>query len=298
MQHDFSYWNGCATILDELYDHLPDANQEIGSEALGNTVKHPRLVLSLEKTYNSELPQIFTGHDLIMQPKYDGIAAVVHYENGKLKYCLSRGDGRQGNNLTFQALRSVKNLPMSIPVKESVVIRGEIVLPTTLPTTNDRNITSGIMHAKNDQDKAGLDFVAFDAWQGEFDKIATESDLIGRLEALNFCVARTINNPDERKQVPYATDGVVYKINNRAKQKALGATKYAPKILDKGDQRQKKLGKGEKLKKNQKKLNFFKIYRYAIYSVYPHINWCDEFLHISIIYKRLFGKYDMYMNTQ
>lgn len=228
MQHDFSYWNGCATISDELYDHLPDANQEIGSEALGNTVKHPRLVLSLEKTYNSELPQIFTG----------------------------------------------------------------------------------------------LDFVAFDAWQGEFDKIATESDLIGRLEALNFCVARTINNPDERKQVPYATDGVVYKINNRAKQKALGATKYAPKgqiaqkflesagalrqstmkkvseILDKGDQRQKKLGKGEKLKKNQKKLNFFKIYRYAIYSVYPHINWCDEFLHISIIYKRLFGKYDMYMNTQ
>lgn len=80
----------------------------------------------------------------VVTPKLDGGGVVVYYKNGKLEKALSRGDGRFGVDVT-KTIKQLKSVPSSIPCKEEIAIRGEIIIPfkNSLGITTVRNQAVG-----------------------------------------------------------------------------------------------------------------------------------------------------------
>ena len=92
----------------------------------------------------------------LIQPKYDGLAIVLTYTNGKLTKAVTRGDGYTGDNVT-ENVKTIKNLPKTVTDKNIVIVRGEIMMPKSVrkslniirqdngeePFSNTRNAAAG-----------------------------------------------------------------------------------------------------------------------------------------------------------
>ena len=105
------------------------------------------------------------------EPKIDGISASLKYLNGKLKLGLSRGDGKEGEDITSN-LSTIKDIPKSILSKdfpEEIDIRGEVFIQNSdfdilkEKFANPRNAASGSLRQKNPEDtkKIPLKFIAY-----------------------------------------------------------------------------------------------------------------------------------------
>jgi len=129
--------------LEEKYPEYRDENsptQRVGEKPLGflPTDRHSRKMYSLDNTYNFEEVEEFFDRvrkvfpeerlEFSAELKMDGTACVLHFENGQLKKAVTRGDGELGNVITHAA-RTIKNIPLRIPEKKALEIRGEIYLP-------------------------------------------------------------------------------------------------------------------------------------------------------------------------
>ncbi|MDO4518499.1 MAG: NAD-dependent DNA ligase LigA, partial [Bacillota bacterium] len=127
---------------DKLYDELADLEKEsgivmsysptvkVGYEVLSNLPKeaHPSPMLSLDKTKEvSALEQWLGDKEGLLSWKLDGLTVVLTYEAGQLAKAVTRGDGNIGEVITSNA-RTFVNIPLSIPEKGQVVIRGEAVI--------------------------------------------------------------------------------------------------------------------------------------------------------------------------
>lgn len=129
---------------DALYDELVklesesgvilsnSPTQRVGAEAVTELQKekHEYLALSLDKTKDiSEFPKVFNqGNEMaVIMWKMDGSTLQVTYDNGKLTKAVTRGNGETGYNVTHNA-PYIKGLPMAIPSKGHVVVRGEVVM--------------------------------------------------------------------------------------------------------------------------------------------------------------------------
>ena len=127
---------------DRLYDLLESLEQEtgvilskspttrVGYEVLSDLPKekHPQKMLSLDKTKDVEQLKSWLGdQEGVMSWKLDGLTIVLTYEEGKLVKAVTRGNGEIGEVITANA-RAFSNLPLSIPFKERLVLRGEAVI--------------------------------------------------------------------------------------------------------------------------------------------------------------------------
>lgn len=163
---------------DRLYDELEALEKEtgivlagsptvtVGYEAVDELPKerHEIPMLSLDKTKDVEALAEFAGeHQTLLSWKLDGLTVVLTYENGKLSKAVTRGNGETGEVITNNA-RVFKNVPLTIPHKEEVILRGEAVIrysdfekinaeieDETAKYKNPRNLCSGSVRQLNNE---------------------------------------------------------------------------------------------------------------------------------------------------
>ena len=130
---------------DRLYDELSDLEKKTGIVLAGSPTvhvgyaaadelpkeRHDAPMLSLDKTKDREaLSAWLNGHDGLLSWKLDGLTIVLTYEGGALIKAVTRGNGEIGEVVTENA-KVFKNLPVRIPCKDRIVLRGEAVIRYT-----------------------------------------------------------------------------------------------------------------------------------------------------------------------
>ncbi len=187
------------------------------------------------------------------EPKIDGISASLSYKDGKLISGLSRGDGKEGEDITSN-LTTLKDIPKNIFSKDfpkEIDIRGEVFIQNSdfkslkEKFANPRNAASGSLRQKNSNDtkKIPLKFIAYTFGFEKGLKIDNQFDFLKKLKEWGFKtnplnkliigVKNLITNYEEvekkRLNIDFDIDGIVYKVNDFALQKRLGYVANAPR---------------------------------------------------------------------
>ena len=159
-----AYVEGNPLIPDEVYDRLVENTQlanEVGHIEVGEQrYTHPYQMYSLQKVFHGEdtEPDWFSKHAHIMTTKLDGASVSLTYIDGELHQALTRGDGKQGLDITDK-MRFI--VPRYIRLEGLVQITGELVAPKTIP--NARNYASGALNLKDVEEfkSRDLTFIAY-----------------------------------------------------------------------------------------------------------------------------------------
>ncbi len=187
------------------------------------------------------------------EPKIDGISASLTYKNGSLVRGLSRGDGKEGEDITNNLI-TIKDIPKKIlsnNFPEEIDIRGEVFIQNSDfeflkdKFANPRNAASGSLRQKNPEDtkKIPLNFIAYTFGFENGLKVKNQSDYLKKLKEWGFKinplnklisgVKNLINNYNEiekkRADLDFDIDGIVYKVNDFVLQKRLGNVANAPR---------------------------------------------------------------------
>lgn len=194
------------------------------------------------------------------EPKIDGLSLNIRYENGVLKYATTRGDGTDGEDVTANA-KAIKDIPQMLPtgVPAVVEVRGEVYMTKNdflalnekmvaegkQTYVNPRNTAAGSLRQLDAKVTASrnLKFFAY-AW-GEVSELPSETQL-GMVELFakwgfktnplmiatsepKALIAHYEKIGEERANLPYDIDGVVYKVNSLATQVRLGFVSRSPR---------------------------------------------------------------------
>ena len=187
------------------------------------------------------------------EPKIDGISASLTYKNGELIKGLSRGDGKQGEDIT-ENLKTIKDIPKRISKKdfpEEIDIRGEVFIRNSdfeylkEKFANPRNAASGSLRQKNPEDtnKIPLKFIAYTFGYEKGLQVEKQSDYLKELAKWGFkinplnkkitgvknLITNYNNLEKKRAEIDFDIDGIVYKINEFKLQKRLGNVANAPR---------------------------------------------------------------------
>ncbi len=233
-----------------------------------STVRHRSPMLSLANTYSmGEVAdfcarvekEIGEGIEYVCELKFDGTAISLTYENGLLARAVTRGDGVAGDEVT-ENVRTIYSVPLKLkaPAPDFFEIRGEIFMPFAAferlnaereetgeaPFANPRNAAAGSLklQASSEVARRGLDGV-FYAVAGDDLPFATHHESLSAAREWGFRVSdqtrlcrsvseieKYISEIDElRRTLPYATDGVVIKVDSLADQRRLGSTAKSPR---------------------------------------------------------------------
>ena len=187
------------------------------------------------------------------EPKIDGISASLTYKDGKLEKGLSRGDGKEGEDIT-ENLKTINDIPKKILSKdfpEYIDIRGEVFIKNSKfnklkdKFANPRNAASGSLRQKNpkDTEKIPLNFIAYTFGFEKGLKVENQFDFLKKLDHWGFKtnpLNKLISGIDnlflnyhdiekQRSNLDFDIDGIVYKINEFELQKRLGNVANAPR---------------------------------------------------------------------
>lgn len=234
-------------------------------------VRHVYPMLSLGNTYNREdvgdfYRRVSEGlggapFDVCCELKFDGLSISLTYENGCLLRAVTRGDGRQGDDVTAN-IRTIRSIPLALSPQGDwparFEIRGEVLMPwksfdelnaqrqrSGEPLfANPRNAAAGSLKNKNSRIVAQRKLDAY-LYCVLGDSIPEESHFANLQKARQWGfrissatkVARSleeiyafIDHWDEaRKHLPVATDGIVLKVDDIRQQKLLGFTAKSPR---------------------------------------------------------------------
>lgn len=198
---------------------------------------------------------------LCCEMKFDGLSISLHYEKGKLVRAVTRGDGVQGDDVT-ENVRTIRSIPLVLPEEtdypEEFEIRGEVLMPFSSfeklnreraergePLfANPRNAASGTLKSKDSRVVAERQLDAYLYYllgedipcQSHYEnlqlarrwgfKVSDAMQLTGSLDE----VFAYINHWNEaRHSLPFATDGIVLKVNDLSQQRSLGLTAKSPR---------------------------------------------------------------------
>ena len=198
--------------------------------------------------------------EIVGEMKYDGTSISVTYENGRLVRAVTRGDGVRGDDVTANVI-TIRSIPLELPkdmeYPHKFEVRGEIMLPWASferlnkerafneePLfANPRNAAAGTLKLQNSAEVArrGLD-AYFYFLLGDNLPYKTHTEAMNAIKSWGFKVAHTevlesidavsdfIERWDkERKALPVATDGLVFKLNSLRQWLNLGATAKSPR---------------------------------------------------------------------
>lgn len=249
----------------------PDSpTQRVGGAPLeGFTqITHSVRMMSLDNTYSEEELAAFFARlqkglgrekiDCVIEPKVDGVAITIRYENGVLKHGATRGDGQTGDDVTNN-LKTIKRLPLRLPKDgpQTFEVRGEVFMPKAgfaklneerdeagePRFANPRNSTAGTLKLLDPKTvaKRPLDIVFYGLVEASDVQSQTEvyalldaaglrkADLIWQADSAEGLLTAIRELDEKRKSLPYETDGAVIKVNSFADQRELGATSKAPR---------------------------------------------------------------------
>ncbi len=232
------------------------------------SVEHRFAMQSLSNTYSSEelgewidrIVREIGEVEFVCELKFDGTAISLTYENGALSRAVTRGDGQRGDDVTNN-VRTIRTVPLHLLGEDYPAlfeIRGEIIMPYASfdrlnrereaqgepLLANPRNAAAGTLKQQSSQIVArrGLDCTLYQL-AGDNLPFATHVENLEAARRWGFKISdhtsicrsreeieRFIAFWDrERKNLPYATDGVVIKVNSYAHQRQLGSTAKAPR---------------------------------------------------------------------
>ena len=258
-------------IIEERYNFFKSKNslsQNIGYKPSKTfkKAKHRVSMLSLANAFNKEdllnfekriLNFISKKEDFkipySVEPKIDGISASLSYKNGKFITGLSRGDGKEGEDITSNLL-TIDDIPKEILAKdfpEQIDIRGEVFIQNSdfehlkEKFANPRNAASGSLRQKNPNDtkKIPLKFIAYTfgfekglVAKSQFEYLKKLNEWGFKTNPLNKLITgidNLISNYYEiekkRAELDLDIDGVVYKVDSFELQKRLGSVTNAPR---------------------------------------------------------------------
>jgi len=266
--------------LEKQYPSLlsPDSpTQRVGAKPLEkfSTVRHLTPMLSLGNAFSDEEMLQFSdrisrlrGFDesipFVVEPKLDGLAVNLIYEKGTLVQAATRGDGETGEDVT-QNIRTIRSLPLSIPVKNDVPIpdvieiRGEVCIEIEAfrklnarrmeegepPFANPRNAAAGSLRQLDSRITAKRPLIIYLYAIGYQDglSVASQGEALQQLSAWGFPVnpyiekARNISEcidyyhrmGEMRETLPYEIDGIVLKVDSFEIQAQLGFVSRSPR---------------------------------------------------------------------
>ena len=232
------------------------------------SVEHRYPMQSLANTYSSEelgewidrIVKELGEVEFVTELKFDGTAISLCYENGALKRAVTRGDGRRGDDVTNN-VRTIGTIPLKLRGEgypAMFEIRGEIIMPYASfdrlnrereaagepLLANPRNAAAGTLKLQSSQTVAhrGIDCTLYHL-AGDNLPYATHAEMLSAARGWGFkisdhtAICRSREEVEkfiaywdtERKALPYATDGVVIKVNSYAQQRTLGSTAKAPR---------------------------------------------------------------------
>lgn len=223
--------------------------QKVSGEILEElvSVRHTKPMLSADKTKSiDELVKFAGGRDVVLSWKMDGLTLVLRYEDGALQQAITRGrEGIIGEDVTH-TVRKFDNVPLAIPVKEPIEVRGEgiiswenfekINLSLEEPYGHPRNLASGSTRKLNaaEAGKRHLEFAAFELVTDR--QIDTKTEQLAFMEQLGFLVVPYVRIPsaDDAKirqavaamkpeAFAYPVDGLILEQDDIAYGKSLGS---------------------------------------------------------------------------
>ena len=279
-RHDELYYKKAAPeISDAEYDALKremralekNAVQAVGDDRSGEwpTFRHRERMLSLDKAYNeAELRAFLKGVESkngevmwVVEPKFDGLAISVTYEQGKLVRAVTRGNGVEGDDVTVNVL-TIAAVPRELPpgAPDVVEVRGEIFMDYAEFArinaerveageevfAHPRNLAAGTVKSKDAGEvakrKLSAVFYGLGAWQGDVKAPESQQALHALMKAWGLPGVERVGVVKtgevwaavealgrERKRLGFPTDGAVVKADSRAAQEALGASDEAPR---------------------------------------------------------------------
>ncbi|WP_295988919.1 NAD-dependent DNA ligase LigA [uncultured Alistipes sp.] len=232
------------------------------------SVRHRFPMLSLGNTYSPDELHEFVARierevgptEYVCELKFDGTAISLTYEHGRLVRAVTRGDGTQGDDVTAN-VRTIRSVPLRLDGDDwpdYFEIRGEILMPYAsfdrlnaereaageALFANPRNAAAGTLklQASAEVARRGLDCVLYqmagDAlpYDSHWENLRKAREWGFRIsDAMRICrdTARIDEYialwDEQRRTLPYATDGVVVKVNRYDVRRALGTTAKAPK---------------------------------------------------------------------
>lgn len=216
--------------------------------------KHQIPMLSLRNTYIlDEVIEFVQKENLwpvILEAKIDGISLSLIYMDGFLHKALLRGNGQEGENILDHIIYT--SIPMKIPFKEKVEIRGELYISKEnfikinedriknyeAFFQNSRNACGSIIRNKKKSYEELLSFIPYFFKYNNKDYFIHQDELLEALEKIGFSrqIYFICNNKEELENkikhfynLPFANDGVVIKPNNIQLMEILGTTNHHPR---------------------------------------------------------------------
>jgi len=254
--------------------------QRVGGQPIAGfrTVAHAQPMLSINNTYSRD--DLWAWHNRVVrglgeeatfdnpiryvaEPKIDGVAVSLRYEHGELVQSLTRGDGRQGDDITHNA-RTIRAIPLKLApsgdqLPRVLEVRGEIVLPNDEferinqqrveagqeAFANPRNVTAGTLKQLDPQVVASrrLLFIGHGRGLIDPDPFHTHTQFIEAIRLWGLPTNRLAKSCDDLDQVwqyiqdfenqrdnlAYGTDGIVVKVDRYGQQAQLGYTSKSPR---------------------------------------------------------------------
>ena len=252
-------------------------SQRVGGEALQafTQVSHAVAMLSLDNAFNEEDLEAFDRRikdrlnlneeeqiEYACEPKLDGVAVSLLYENGLLVRGATRGDGQTGEDITAN-VRTINSIPLRLTgegIPELLEVRGEIYLPRAgfekinaiardageKVFVNPRNAAAGSLRQLDSKITASrpLEMCAYSVGQYQGgtmpDSHMAMLDTLGQwgfkinqhvetVQGIDDCESYYDRIEQQRDQLAYDIDGIVYKVNSLALQQRLGFVAKAPR---------------------------------------------------------------------
>ena len=268
------YENNESTVSDQKYDEAyrqvksyelnhplltaPDSpTQVVGSKPSKSFAQyeHKEALLSLSNAFNVKDIEKFIKRiaketdsntfQLSIEPKIDGCAVSIIYENGKLKLAATRGNGKIGEIVTHN-IKTIQSLPETIAFTDPLEIRGEVYISTSnfeklkSDFANPRNAASGALRQldPNITKERHLDIFIYGSSTSNID---SHIETIDWIKSLGFPVIDTKKISNDVNSIQNAittiqqstfdvdTDGAVIKVDSKALQNSMGTTSKAPK---------------------------------------------------------------------
>ncbi|MDV6343289.1 NAD-dependent DNA ligase LigA [Nitrosomonas sp. Is37] len=265
--------------LEQRYPQLitPDSpTQRVGAAPLKEFIQvtHRTPMLSLNNAFEDSEVEAFDRRireelkidsvEYTVEPKFDGLAVNLTYENGVLTSGATRGDGYKGEDITLN-LRTMKSIPLRLPLAHPpslFEVRGEVLILKAdfeklnleqqkngeKTFVNSRNAAAGSLRQLDPAitAKRRLTFFAYGVgvYEGVVPPYIRQSEVMTYLKSLHFPIAseyKVVTGVTAllgyyrqmvtlRDKLPYDTDGIVYKVNDLAQQEKLGFVSRAPRF--------------------------------------------------------------------
>lgn len=281
--------------LEEAYPSLRTSDsptQRVGGNPIDGfkTVAHALPMLSIDNTYNAQelaawQSRVLKGLDqpadlfgnadenaatkihFVVEPKIDGVAVNLRYEQGKLVLATTRGDGRRGDDITHN-VRTIRQIPLTLktpnsksisPLPDVLEVRGEIYMEAAELVrineqrekdelelyANPRNVTAGTLKQLNPKEVAKRKLGFFAHGKGEItpETFKSHNEFLAGLKAYGLPVNELIESftdfedvlkfiekfEQTRHTLAYGTDGAVIKVSSYVLQEKLGYTSKSPR---------------------------------------------------------------------